>query len=109
MLRAHCVTTYIKTGVYFCVPFCGGKLSDLTSDEFHCKHLRVVYVTDESKHLKGEKKGGRVYSFHTDPSAFIPAVNLMYFIHNESKASSSIYLHRSATRQNKMLSVNISP
>lgn len=37
------------------VPFCGGILPDLTSDEFNCKHLRVVYVTDESKYLKGEK------------------------------------------------------
>lgn len=49
-----------------CVPFCGGILSDLTSDEFNCKQLRVVYVTDESKYLKGdetedksEKKRGR--------------------------------------------------
>lgn len=71
---------------YVCVPFCGGILPDLTSDEFNCKHLRVVYITDESKHLKGDetenkrerKRGreGRVYSYHTDSSAFIQVVNL---------------------------------
>lgn len=64
--------------MYVCVPFCGGKLSDLTSDEFDSKHLRVVYVTDESKYLKGDetedkseqkrrREGeGRVYSYQTD-------------------------------------------
>ena len=71
-----------------CVPFCGGELPDLTSDEFNCKHLRVLYVADESKYLKREetedKSGrkrervseeeGRVYTYYTDSRAFIQAV-----------------------------------
>lgn len=40
---------------YVCVPFCGGEFPDLASDEFNCKHLRVVYITDESKYLKGDE------------------------------------------------------
>lgn len=47
------------TGPVVCLPFCGGKLSDLTSDEFNCKHLRVVYVTDEGEYLKGDDTRGQ--------------------------------------------------
>lgn len=46
----------IKCMNYICIPFRGGKLPDLTSDEFNCKHLRVVYITDKSKYLKGDKE-----------------------------------------------------
>lgn len=38
------------------VPFCGGKPSDLTSNELHSKHLRVFCVTDESKYLQGDEQ-----------------------------------------------------
>lgn len=40
---------------YIRVPFCGGELPDLTSDEFNCKHLRVVDITDEGKYLTGDE------------------------------------------------------
>lgn len=66
---------------YISVPFCGGELPDLTSDEFNCKHLRVVDITDEGKYLKGdeiedksEKKRGRGEFTHIT-SALILAVN----------------------------------
>lgn len=37
-------------------PFSGGKLPDLPSDEFNCKHLRVFCITDESKYLEGHER-----------------------------------------------------
>lgn len=39
-----------------CVPFCGGKTSDLTSDELYSEHLRVFCVTDQSKNLQGDEE-----------------------------------------------------
>lgn len=68
------------------IPFCGGELPDLPSDEFHCKHLRVVYVTDESKYLRGDetedksvkKTGGGESSRISDSRAFIQAVKFQW-------------------------------
>lgn len=82
---------------YICVPFCGRKLSDLTSDEFNCKHLRVFCITDESKYLKGDereekrerkKKRGREFTHITQaPVLLAKAVNfaVMQFIHNRDR------------------------
>lgn len=40
--------------VELCVPFCGGKTSDLTSDELYSEHLGVLCVADQSKYLQGD-------------------------------------------------------
>lgn len=42
--------------VEMCVPFCGGKTSDLTSDELYSEHLRIFCVTDQSKYLQGDEQ-----------------------------------------------------
>lgn len=47
-----------KKGGEVCIslPFCGAKLSDLTSDELNSKHLRVLCITDEGKNLPVREK-----------------------------------------------------
>lgn len=89
---------------YICVPFCGRKLSDLTSDEFNCKHLRVFCITDESKYLKGddreekrEKKRGREFTRITQAPVLLSKGR-------QRQAVQLIFTYnRTQHRQNKMV------
>lgn len=68
--------------VCFSLPFCGAKLSDLTSDELNSKHLRVLGITDKGKNLPVRQKK-RWLNWVTHAQMLLHRA-VMSFIHNET-------------------------
>ena len=59
---------YVIVCVCVCVPFCGAVLADLSSDELHVEHLRVVFITDQRKHLQTRHTPSRGRGRNYSPS-----------------------------------------